>query len=257
MNTSGDDADFSLFISDLHLCHTRPAITALFVEFLQYAAINATSLYILGDLFEYWAGDDDIDDAHHRQVIDAIKLLSVKTSVYFIHGNRDFLISHGFAGAANIQLLADPTLLQAYGKRILISHGDALCTDDVAYQTFRTQVRNPAWQQQFLAQPLSSRKLQIEALRMRSETEKSQKSETIMDVNEGAVQALFQAYNYPDLLIHGHTHRPAKHVLEIDKYYCERWVLGDWYDQGSCLKLDRSGCHNLLLQLHQLKQSDV
>src|SRR5450830_471036 len=249
MKTIGDEADFSLFISDLHLCHTRPAITALFVEFLQYAAINATSLYILGDLFEYWAGDDDIDDTHHQQVIDAIKLLAGKTPVYFIHGNRDFLIGDSFANAANITLLADPTMLEAYGKRLLISHGDALCTDDLAYQTFRIQVRNPEWQQQFLAQPLSSRKSQIEALRMRSETEKSQKSKAIMDVNEGAVKALFKAYDYPDVLIHGHTHRPAKHLLEIDGRNCERWVLGDWYEQGSCLKLDDSGCSNVILPL--------
>ncbi|HSH98720.1 MAG: UDP-2,3-diacylglucosamine diphosphatase [Methylophilaceae bacterium] len=250
MNIIGDGADFSLFISDLHLCHTRPAITALFIEFLQSKATQAKSLYILGDLFEYWAGDDDIDDPHHRQVIDAIKVLSANTPVYFIHGNRDFLISNGFANASNITLLADPTLLQAYGKRILISHGDELCTDDLAYQTFRTQVRNPAWQQQFLAQPLSSRKSQIEALRIRSETEKSQKSEAIMDVNDDAVQALFKAYAYPDLLIHGHTHRPAKHLLEIDSHHCERWVLGDWYDQGSCLRLDESGCSNVILHLH-------
>jgi UDP-2,3-diacylglucosamine hydrolase len=251
MEKIGDDADFSLFISDLHLCHTRPAITTLFVEFLQSKAIQAKSLYILGDLFEYWAGDDDIDDSHHQQVISALKILAVKTPIYFIHGNRDFLISHGFASAANIELLADPTLLEAYGKRILVSHGDILCTDDVAYQTFRTQVRNPAWQQQFLAQPLSSRKSQIEALRMRSETEKSQKSEAIMDVNNDAVNALFKAYSYPDLLIHGHTHRPAKHLLEIDGHHCERWVLGDWYDQGSCLKLDDSGCSNVILHLNK------
>jgi len=256
MKTIGDEADFSLFISDLHLCHTRPAITALFVEFLHSKAIKAKSLYILGDLFEYWAGDDEVDDPDHQQVISAIKLLAAQTSVYFIHGNRDFLIGQGFANAANIKLLADPTLLQAYGKRILISHGDALCTDDLAYQMFRTQVRNPVWQQQFLAQPLSSRKSQIEALRIRSETEKSQKSEAIMDVNLEAVQALFKAYNYPDLLIHGHTHRPAKHILEIDNHHCERWVLGDWYDQGSCLRIDNSGCSNVILHLNADQKVD-
>ncbi len=252
MKIIGDEAGFSLFISDLHLCHTRPAITNLFIGFLATSAIQAKSLYILGDLFEYWAGDDDIEDPHHHQVIHAIKALSVKTSVYFIHGNRDFLIGQGFANAANIELLADPTLLQAYGKRILISHGDTLCTDDMAYQTFRTEVRDPAWQQQFLAQPLSSRKSQIEALRMRSETEKSQKSEAIMDVNDEAVQALFKTYAYPDLLIHGHTHRPAQHMLDIDGHHCERWVLGDWYEQGSCLRLDKSGCSSVMLNRQQL-----
>jgi UDP-2,3-diacylglucosamine hydrolase len=247
MKAIGEVADFSLFISDLHLCSTRPAITALFVEFLQTKATAAKELYILGDLFEYWAGDDDINQPHHHQIISAIKTLAINTPVYFIHGNRDFLIGHDFAFASKITLLADPTLMEAYGKRIIISHGDALCTDDMDYQTFRSQVRNPAWQQQFLKQPLVSRKSQIEALRIRSETEKSQKNESIMDVNDDAVLSLFRAYNYPDLLIHGHTHRPAKHLLNIDGHLCERWVLGDWYDQGSCLRLDDSGCINVVL----------
>lgn len=243
MTTIGNEPGHSLFISDLHLCHSRPEITTQFIEFLQNKATQAESLYILGDLFEYWAGDDDLGDPHHQQIIAALRILAASgTNVFFIHGNRDFLIADGFTQTTGIELLNDPTLLTLYGKQVLLSHGDALCTDDVAYQAFRRQVRDPAWQQTFLAQPLISRKAQIEAMRMRSEQEKSGKTETIMDVNDAAVAALIRAYNYPELLIHGHTHRPAVHQLLIDGHACRRWVLGDWYEQGSCLRVDASGC---------------
>lgn len=248
MSKVGNDAKHSLFISDLHLCHTRPAITAQFLSFLQTTASAAEALYILGDLFEYWAGDDDLEDEHHRTVIQGLRSLAAAgTRIYFIHGNRDFLLAQGFAQAANIVLLDDPTLLALYGKKVLLSHGDILCTDDVAYQDFRRQVREPAWQKSFLQLPLSARKAQIEALRQRSEQEKSHKTESIMDVNADAVQAMLRNYGYPPLLIHGHTHRPAQHQLQVDGHACERWVLGDWYEQGSCLRLDASGCRNLPL----------
>jgi UDP-2,3-diacylglucosamine hydrolase len=233
----------SLFISDLHLCSSRPAISELFIAFLGMTAVKAEALYILGDLFEYWAGDDDLDDAHHQGIITAVAALAASgVQVYFMHGNRDFLLANDFASAAGITLLADPTLSVLYGKRVLLSHGDALCTDDTAYQEFRQQVREPAWQKDFLAQPLTERKAQIEAMRLRSEREKSHKTESIMDVNPAAVSSLVRAYDYPQLLIHGHTHRPALHLLEVDGHACERWVLGDWYEQGSCLRLDAAGC---------------
>ncbi|MFJ5446052.1 UDP-2,3-diacylglucosamine diphosphatase [Methylobacillus methanolivorans] len=236
-------AAFSLFISDLHLCSSRPAITAQFLGFLQNQAIHAEALYILGDFFEYWAGDDDL--AQHQPIIQALRTLAHHgTHVYFMHGNRDFLIGESFAEAAGLTLLADPTLITLYGKRALLSHGDALCTDDVAYQAFRQQVRTPAWQQTFLQQPLSTRKAQIEALRQRSEQEKSGKQESIMDVNDQAVASLLREHDYPELLIHGHTHRPARHPLEVDGHKIDRWVLGDWYDQGSCLVADRQGIRN-------------
>jgi UDP-2,3-diacylglucosamine hydrolase len=243
MPVRDNEAGHSLFISDLHLCNSRPAITGLFISFLGSMAAKAEALYILGDLFEYWAGDDDLDDAHHQPIIAALATLAASgTQVFLMHGNRDFLLADGFAEAAGITILADPTLLPLYGKRVLLSHGDALCTDDTTYQAFRQQVREPVWQKNFLAQPLVERKAQIETMRMRSEQEKSHKTVSIMDVNTDAVNSLLRAYEYPELLIHGHTHRPALHILEIDGQTCERWVLGDWYEQGSCLRLDHSGC---------------
>ena len=237
-----DRLPHSLFISDLHLCHSRPAITALFIDFLRTTAVKAQQLYVLGDLFEYWAGDDDMADAHHAQVISAFKALAdTGVQIFFMHGNRDFLIAEDFAQATGMTLLADPTLLTLYDERVLLSHGDTLCTDDTAYQAFRQQVRDPGWQQTFLQQPLASRKAYIENLRQRSEQEKSSKTESIMDVNEQAVADMLRAYAYPPLLIHGHTHRPAQHPLQVDGRDCVRWVLGDWYEQGSCLRLDATG----------------
>lgn len=250
MPESGHPDQHSLFISDLHLCHTRPAISQLFISFLQSTASHAEALYILGDLFEYWAGDDDLDDPHHQAIISALAQLSASgTAVFFMHGNRDFLLGDGFAKASGLCLLQDPTELQRYGWRLLLSHGDMLCTDDIDYQAFRRQVREPAWQQAFLQHPLAVRKAQIEALRLRSEQEKSGKSMAIMDVNAAAVHALLRAHAYPDLLIHGHTHRPARHQLAVDGHSCQRWVLGDWYELGSCLRLDASGCRSLPLSL--------
>lgn len=257
MSSIGNETPHALFISDLHLCESRPAITEQFVEFIDNTVQHADALYILGDLFEYWAGDDDLDDAHHQTVIKTLnRLAGYGVASYFIHGNRDFLLNQGFAAAAKLQLLQDPTSLNLYGHRVLLSHGDALCTDDVAYQEFRTLVRDLDWQTKFLSLPLSARKAQIEALRMRSEQEKSGKSESIMDVNDEAVSALLRAHDYPDIFIHGHTHRPALHPLEIDQHATQRWVLGDWYEQGSCLRLDMHGCRVLQLD-NQHTDSDA
>ncbi|HYD33035.1 MAG TPA: UDP-2,3-diacylglucosamine diphosphatase [Methylophilaceae bacterium] len=233
----------SLFISDLHLCSTRPAVTAAFIEFLKNEASFADQLYILGDLFEYWAGDDDITDPHHQDVVQALKHVRDRgTRTFFMHGNRDFLLGTSFAQQSGIALMQDPAQLELHGWKVLLSHGDALCMDDIEYQKFRQQVRDENWQKAFLGQPLSARKAQIEALRTRSESEKSAKEASIMDVNNAAVEEIIRQYDYPQLLIHGHTHRPACHALLIDGHSCERWVLGDWYDQGSCLRLDASGC---------------
>ena len=242
MNKIGNESSHSLFISDLHLCASRPAITKAFIQFLKKTAVNAEKLFILGDLFEYWAGDDDLANADQADIIQAIKTLGdAGTQVFFMHGNRDFLISEQFAKATKIQLLPDPTEIKLYGKRILISHGDELCTDDSRYQTFRAQVRSPAWQAEFLSHPLTARKAQIEALRLQSEQEKSHKSLAIMDVNSDAVSVLLRQHQYPELFIHGHTHRPNTHIIEIDGHKCTRIVLGDWYEQGSCLRLDENG----------------
>ena len=232
-----------LFISDLHLCDSRGHITQAFIAFLEHTAVNAQALYILGDLFEYWAGDDAIAAGVQLPVIQAIKNLSTKgVKVFFMAGNRDFLLGHDFAASTGITILADPSLVTLFDKPVLLSHGDALCTDDIAYQQFRAQVRNATWQTHFLNQPLAQRIAYIEALRAKSEQEKSTKSMLIMDVNIGAVDALLRQYDYPPLFIHGHTHQPQQHVHKLDGHECERWVLGDWYEQGSYLALSAAGC---------------
>ena len=238
------------FVSDIHLCASRPEITKAFIHFLDNIAPKADALYILGDLFEYWAGDDELDNPHHQTIINALHGLSQHgTRVYFMHGNRDFLIGQDFAMAAGLSLLPDPYLLGYHGKHILLSHADALCTDDVAYQIFRTQVRDETWQQAFLSQPLATRKATIESLRQRSEQEKAYKKEDIMDVNADAVERLLVTYDYPEFFIHGHTHRPKMHTIRLGSHICQRWVLGDWYAQGSYLVLDAHGCRAELLRL--------
>jgi UDP-2,3-diacylglucosamine hydrolase len=240
--------DHCLFISDLHLCDSRPHITQAFIQFLEKTAVKAQSLYILGDLFEYWAGDDAISTGMHQASIYALhKLVSSGVSVFLMHGNRDFLLSETFENATGINILPDPSMLTRYGKSVLLSHGDTLCTDDVAYQKFRTEVRNSTWQKQFLSQPLAKRIAYIEELRVKSEQEKSRKKMDIMDVNTAAVDDLIRKHHYPPTFIHGHTHRPMLHIHKLDGNVCERWVLGDWYEQGSYLKLDANGCHTQLL----------
>ncbi len=242
--------DHSLFISDLHLCDSRPHINQAFITFLADTASHAQALYILGDLFEYWAGDDSMASGTQMATIRALKKLSRQNVViYFMHGNRDFLLGDAFAKATGATLLADPSLVTLYGKPVLLSHGDALCTDDVAYQEFRREVRNRAWQQQFLSQPIAKRITYIEQLRAKSEQAKSTKAMQIMDVNAMAVEQLLSTHAYPPLFIHGHTHRPNKHTLTLQGHTCERWVLGDWYEQGSYLKLTANGCHSQALRV--------
>lgn len=229
----------SLFISDLHLCVNSPNTTRLFHHFTQRIAPQAEALYILGDLFEYWAGDDDLNSPFHLEITTALRALSVQhgLNIYIMHGNRDFLMDKHLAKACNATLLADPVLLDLYGTPTLLTHGDALCTDDTAYQAFRQQVRDTSWQQQFLALPLAQRKAQIEVLRAKSESEKQQKSMSIMDVNLQAVHELLREYDYPRL-IHGHTHRPAHHLHHLDDHTCDRWVLGDWDKNANALCCD-------------------
>lgn len=235
-------------ISDLHLSDSRPDINRVFFEFLRGPARQAESLYILGDLFEYWAGDDDLVDPFNESIAAALAEYSRTGPVLrFMHGNRDFLLGGEFAKACGGRLIEDPYTLDLFGTPTLLMHGDTLCTDDIDYQRFRTQVRAPAWQKGFLALPLEQRKRQIEAVRQTSESEKTRKAPEIMDVNPGAVEAALREHAYPRL-IHGHTHRPARHVHRVDGRTCERWVLADWYRTGSYLRCDERGCASV--QLH-------
>jgi UDP-2,3-diacylglucosamine hydrolase len=245
MNQIGDQYaanQADLFISDLHLCASRPHITHVFLNFLNSTARQARALYLLGDVFEYWAGDDDL--ASHQAAVDGLRdLADSGVAVYLMHGNRDFLIGQGFCAAANLKLLPDPCVIDLHGVRTLISHGDALCSDDIDYQAFRLTVRDKNWQTAFLQRSLSDRKEQIAAMRARSEQEKSHKASDIMDVNPQALNRLLRAHGYPERVIHGHTHRPMRHDLSLDGHAITRWVLADWYEQGSYLTSDASGCH--------------
>jgi UDP-2,3-diacylglucosamine hydrolase len=235
----------SLFISDLHLGADQPHSIAAFRHFIAAIAPEAEALYILGDLFEYWAGDDDISDPFHAQVIGALHQLAAHdTKVFLLHGNRDLLMGQAMAHACQATLLDDPTLLDLYGTPTLLSHGDTLCTDDVEYQRFRAQVHDAEFQKNFLAQPIAARKAHIEHLRRLSTQEKQNKDIAIMDVNDAAVADLLREYQYPRL-IHGHTHRPARHEHIVDGHTCERWVLGDWYQQGSALRCTALGCETI------------
>ena len=220
------------FISDLHLCADRPALTAVFERYLAGPARAAARLYILGDLFEYWAGDDDLDDPLNTHVAGLLADLAESgCQVFFMPGNRDFLIGADFAARARLQLLAEPARIELGNEAVLLCHGDSLCTDDLAYQAFRSQVRNPAWQAQFLGQPLAVRKQIIAGVRMKSEEAKSEKAAAIMDVNSEAVVALFREHAVSQL-IHGHTHRPADHQVDADGRTCQRLVLADWRDEN-------------------------
>lgn len=232
----------TLFISDLHLSADHPHSIAAFQRFIATLAPQAEALYILGDLFEYWAGDDDRHDPFHAGVVSALHDLAAQgVKIYLMHGNRDLLMGNVLAQAAGASLLDDPTLFDLYGTPTLLSHGDKLCTDDVEYQKFRAEVRSAKFQENFLAQPLAARKAYIEQLRQHSTSAKQSKDSAIMDVNDDAVAALLREYRYPRL-IHGHTHRPKRHEHVVDGHRCERWVLSDWDQQASTLRCDAQGC---------------
>jgi UDP-2,3-diacylglucosamine hydrolase len=230
----------TLFIADLHLDEQRPAITELFLRFLDGRARGAEALYILGDLFEAWVGDDD-DDPHYRTVTSALRRLSQATPVYLMHGNRDFLIGDTFEHASGCQLIPDPTRIELHGTPTLLMHGDTLCTDDHEYMAFRRTVREPAWQQAFLDKPLAERRHIGRSLREQSQASTAAKAEAIMDVNQHAVVRAMREHGVLQL-IHGHTHRPAIHELDIDGEPARRIVLGDWYRHGSVLVCSESGC---------------
>ena len=232
----------TLFISDLHLTAERPQINRQFFDFVQQVAPAAAALYILGDLFEYWVGDDDTEDPLNTSVADALARLTQRgVPVYLMHGNRDLLIGQAFAARSGAHLIPDPTVIDLHGTRTLLMHGDTLCTGDIEYQKFRAYTHNPETQSNFLQQPLAARHQQMRGMRAQSEASKSNKAADIMDVSPAAVERVLREHGYPRL-IHGHTHRPARHVHTVDDRECERWVLGDWYARGSYLCCAMSGC---------------
>ena len=236
----------TLFISDLHLDASRPDITGQFLRFLGTDARSATALYILGDLFEVWIGDDDLDNGK-REIVAALKgTVDAGVPTFFMHGNRDFLIGPGFAAASGCELLPDPTIVELHGERVLLMHGDTLCTDDEGYQRFRSMVRDPAWQTQFLAMSIPERLALADQAREGSRAHMAQTADEIMDVNQGAVEQAMRSHDVATLL-HGHTHRPDVHCFSSDGRERTRIVLGDWYEQGSMVRWNESGFELLTL----------
>lgn len=240
-------ADTALFISDLHLSPDSPATTERFLGFLEGPAGKTRQLFILGDLFEAWIGDDDLASPLPATVVQALrKQADAGLEISVMHGNRDFLLGSAFCAAAGCKLLAEPSLIDLHGTPTLLLHGDSLCTDDQGYQAFRAQVRNPAWQQAVLSRPLTERRAMAAQMRDQSMVAKDGKSMVVMDVNAEAVTKAFREHDC-GRMIHGHTHRPARHSHEVDGRECERWVLPDWYETGGYLLCDAAGCRAMAL----------
>lgn len=230
----------TLFVSDLHLDARRPEIGAQFLEFMDGEAVSAEAVYILGDLFESWVGDDD-PNPHYAEMKSAIRrVVDDGVPVRFMHGNRDFLIGEGFASETGVDILPDPRVVDLYGQAVLLSHGDALCTDDFEYQQVRAMTRNPDWQSMMLSKTLRERIDIATYARMQSMQRNATLPQEIMDVNQQAVEQAMRV-NEVSILLHGHTHRPAIHEFELDGSPAVRIVLGDWYEQGSVLRWDSGG----------------
>ncbi len=230
----------TLFISDLHLDAERPEIAEQLLIFLKEEAVGAEALYILGDLFESWVGDDD-PNPHYATVKFALRtLVSRGVPVYFMHGNRDFAIGEKFAQETGVKILPDPLVVELYGEHVLLSHGDAYCTDDVQYQSIRKVTRDPEWLAKMLKKPLQERLAFAAQARAASAAHGGTINEKIADVNQGAIeQALRKAH--VDTMLHGHTHRPGQHSFTVDGEPASRIVLGDWFEQGSVVRWDKSG----------------
>lgn len=230
----------TLFISDLHLEASRPDIAAQLKSFLYGEARDADALYILGDLFESWVGDDD-PNPHYAEVKRELRALTDSgVPTYFMHGNRDFLVGERFADETGIELLPDPLVRDIHGQQVLLSHGDAYCTDDHEYQAVRRMTRDPDWQQMMLAKPLEERLAFAAKARADSAARGATLDETISDVNPGAIEQVMHEHGVT-VMLHGHTHRPAVHAIEVDGQPATRIVLGDWYEQGSVVRWDDSG----------------
>ncbi len=227
----------ALFISDLHLTEERPAANEQFIAFLEAKAPLARALYILGDFFEYWIGDDDLDDPFNAVMAALLRRVSAAgVALYFMHGNRDFLVGERFCAATGAELLPDPSVHEIGGVRTLLAHGDTLCIDDADYQSWRRIARSAQWQREFLAKPRSERLALIRGLREKSKAVVQAKPADIMDVNDAAVVREMQAHGVRRL-VHGHTHRPGRHALRVDGLPAERWVLPDWYGAGGYLEI--------------------
>jgi len=242
----------ALFVSDLHLSPDLPKTTEMFFGFLRDHALKTKALYLLGDIFEYWAGDDDLEDPFHRDVSHALRRVSDHgIALYWIAGNRDFLVGETFAAACGMHLLSEPHVAEIAEKRVLLLHGDAQCTDDTSYMAFRSQVRDPEWQRAFLARPLAERKAIINGMREGSRQAQRDKPMAIMDVNAGEIADLFEAYAVP-LMIHGHTHRPQVHAHDgrvrhvLPDWDCDADVVrGGWIAmdaEGEILRVNLGGC---------------
>jgi len=224
-----------LFLSDLHLHGSRPQITDLFFRFLKSEATSASAVYILGDLFEFWAGDDS---NIYPEVISALRATTQSgLPIYFMRGNRDFLVGKQFAQDTGCNILDDPTPIQVGTQRILLMHGDTLCTDDIEYQSFRQEVRSDEWQQKVMSMPLPERMDYFKSLREASQKSIQQKPANIMDVNQHAVEKEMLKAD-TRLLIHGHTHRKAIHEFMLNDEPATRIVLGDWYENGNALSFN-------------------
>ncbi|MGI9317856.1 MAG: UDP-2,3-diacylglucosamine diphosphatase [bacterium] len=223
------------FISDLHLTPDRPVSTRLFEEFVADAGLFLRQLYVLGDLFEYWIGDDGAELLGHEDVEVAIrKIVDSGTDVFFLHGNRDFLVGQSFSERTGCKLLPDPIVVDFDQTRILLTHGDALCTDDIEHQEARRQMLSSKWKAAFLDKTLDQRFQTADTMRKESEINKLNKSMEIMDVNQEAVETLMLKHDV-DLMIHGHTHKPAAHEFTLNGRLKRRYVLGDWYTQKSAI----------------------
>ena len=228
-----------LFISDLHLTPDRPQTNELFFKFLATINKATDSLYILGDLFEFWIGDDAAEITGQAEVVYAIRnLVDRGVEVYFMHGNRDFLVGADFAKASGCQLLSDPTQITLNGERVLLMHGDSMCTDDIAHQKFRRLVNDAQWQKEFLSYSVEKRLQLARNARAQSSLHKAMTSMDIMDVNKDSVEQEINRRNV-DVLIHGHTHRPGIHDVDVNGRRARRIVLGDWYEQSSVLRYER------------------
>jgi len=232
----------TLFISDLHLSGERENITELFINFLDQRASHADALYILGDLFEVWPGDDMIQPDYEQSILKMKELADNGLPLFVMQGNRDFLMAEKFAEASGATMIEDPAVIDLYGTPTLLMHGDTLCTDDVDYQKFRAMVRDPRWKEDFFAKPNEERLAMTTKYRKVSKVETAKKSMDIMDVNQQAVEENMQKENV-NQLIHGHTHRPAIHNFTIDNKNMKRIVLGDWFEQGSVLECNKNGCN--------------